>query len=54
METKPAGLSGTYCICSVGYVKQWYETLLARPVEVDLIESTLMGGKRCKFKMTVG
>jgi len=54
VETKPVGLSGTYCLCSVGYVKQWYEMLLARPIEVELVESTLMGGKRCKFKITVG
>jgi hypothetical protein len=53
VETKPAGLSGTYCFCSVGYVQQWYEMMLARPVEVELLESTLMGGKRCKFKVTV-
>jgi hypothetical protein len=54
VESKPAGLSGTYCLCSVGYVKQWHEMLLARPVEVELLESTLTGGKRCKFKITVG
>lgn len=53
VETKPKGLSGTYCDCSVGYVKEWYELLLARPVEVELVESVLRGGKRCKFKITV-
>jgi hypothetical protein len=53
VETKPKGLSGTYCDCSVGYVKEWYELLLARPVEVELTESVLRGGKRCKFKITV-
>jgi hypothetical protein len=53
VETKPAGLSGTYCLCSVGYVKQWYEMMLARPVDVELLESTLTGGKRCRFKITV-
>jgi hypothetical protein len=54
VETKPAGLSGTYCLCSVGYVQQWHEMMLDRPVEVELLESTLTGGKRCKFKITVG
>ncbi len=53
IETKPAGLSGTYCLCSVGYIKQWHEMLLGRPAEVELLESTLMGGERCKFKITV-
>jgi hypothetical protein len=28
--------------------------LLARPVEVELLESTLLGGRRCRFKITVG
>ncbi len=53
VETKPKGLSGTYCDCSVGYVKEWHELLLARQVEVELTESVLRGGKRCKFKITV-
>jgi predicted hydrocarbon binding protein len=53
VETKPAGLSGTYCLCSVGYVQEWYSQLLARPVTVELMESVLMGGKRCKFKISV-
>ncbi|NMC43927.1 MAG: hypothetical protein GYA46_08405 [candidate division Zixibacteria bacterium] len=53
VETKPAGLSSTYCLCSVGYVKVMHEKLLGRPVEVELLDSVLMGGKRCKFKITV-
>lgn len=53
VETKPEGLSGTYCHCSVGYVKEMHEQYLGRPVEVELIESVLRGGKRCRFKITV-
>ncbi len=53
VETKPAGLSSTYCLCSVGYVKEWHEQLLGRPVEVELLDSVLMGGKRCKFQISV-
>jgi len=53
VETKPAGLSKTYCMCSVGYVNEWYSLLLARPVTVELMESVLMGGKRCKFKISL-
>lgn len=53
VETKPAGLSDTYCDCSVGYIKEWHEQLLARPAEVELVESVLRGGKRCRFKITV-
>jgi hypothetical protein len=54
VESKPAGLSATYCLCSVGYVKAMHEKLLQRPVEVTLVDSVLMGGKRCQFKITVG
>jgi hypothetical protein len=53
VECKPAGLSSTYCLCSVGYVKAMHELLLNRPVEVELADSVLMGGKRCRFKITV-
>jgi hypothetical protein len=37
VETKPKGLSTTFCICSVGYVKEMHELYL----------------KRCKFRITV-
>jgi len=53
VETKPAGLSGTYCLCSIGYVKEWFDQMFARPVTVELLESTLTGGKRCRFKIMV-
>jgi predicted hydrocarbon binding protein len=53
VETKPAGLSGTYCVCSIGYMKEWFDQMFGRPVTVELLESTLMGGKRCRFKITV-
>jgi hypothetical protein len=53
VETKPEGLSATYCICSVGYVKQMHEMYLGQPVEVELVDSVLRGGPRCKFKITV-
>jgi hypothetical protein len=53
VETKPAGLSATYCHCSVGYVKVWHELKLDRPVEVELLDSVLRGGARCRFKITV-
>ena len=46
-------ISPTYCLCSVGYVKEMHERTLGRPVEVELVDSVLRGGKRCKFKMTV-
>ncbi len=53
VESKPAGLSATYCLCSLGYVKEMHERKFGRPVEVDLLDSVLRGGKRCRFKITV-
>jgi hypothetical protein len=53
VESKPAGLSRTFCQCSVGYVKESFEQRFARPVSVELLDSVLYGGKRCRFKITV-
>jgi hypothetical protein len=53
-EAQKAGeLSPTFCHCSVGYVQEMHERMLGRPVEVELVDSVLRGGKRCKFRMTV-
>lgn len=52
-ESKAAGLSPTYCLCSVGYVKEMHELRFGRKAEVELLDSVLRGGKRCKFKITI-
>jgi hypothetical protein len=53
VENKPEGLSKSYCLCSVGYVTEFFQTHLGRPVEVKLLESVLGGGKRCRFRVEV-
>ena len=53
VESKPVGLSKTYCLCSVGYVKEMFEQTFGKPVDIQLVDSVLYGGKRCKFKITV-
>jgi len=53
VESKPEGLSSTFCHCSVGYAKEMNELKFGRTVDVELIDSVLKGGKRCKFKITV-
>jgi hypothetical protein len=53
VETGPAGLSGTYCFCSVGYVQHMFEVFTGHPVRVELLESLKRGGKGCKFKITL-
>jgi hypothetical protein len=30
-----------------------HERMLGRPIEVELVDSVLRGGNRCKFHMTV-
>jgi len=53
VESKPKGLSHTYCQCSVGYVREYFSQILGQPVKVTLQESVLRGGKRCRFKIDV-
>ncbi|MBN1567858.1 MAG: hypothetical protein JXA73_08415 [Acidobacteria bacterium] len=53
VETNPAGLSPTFCLCSLGYVKEMHEQMLQKPVEVELLSSVLRGDPRCRFKITV-
>lgn len=42
-----------FCNCSVGYQKESFETVFARPVRVLLRESKLGGSKRCVFDVTL-
>src|SRR5512143_257944 len=41
-------ISPTFCWCSVGYVKEMHERVFGRPVNVELVESVLLGQPRCK------
>lgn len=42
-------ISSTYCHCSVGFVKKFWESVLEKPVKVDLLQSTVSGADECKF-----
>jgi hypothetical protein len=42
-------VSLTYCNCSKGFVEKYWEALLQKPVEVDLMQSAISGAKECKF-----
>ena len=48
-QSTPASI----CNCSLGWQKQTYETILGRPVEVEIKESALRGSKRCVFEIRV-
>ncbi len=47
----PAGqtVSLTYCQCSRGFVQKYWEAILDRPVQVDLVETCAAGASECKF-----
>lgn len=40
-----------WCNCSVGYQKEAFETIFARPVKASLKESKLAGSTRCIFEI---
>jgi len=44
-----ATVSKTYCHCSKGFVKKFWESVLERPVKVELIQSAVLGANECKF-----
>ena len=52
-EGLPAGekISPTYCQCSKGFVMKMWESILGKPVKVDVIATTLTGAEECKFKI---
>ncbi len=45
----PARLPDTYCTCSFGWMKETFEAVLGRSVDVTLVESIKRGGQRCQF-----
>ncbi len=40
-----------FCDCTLGWQKEAYSTILGRPVEAELEESILRGGRRCVFRI---
>lgn len=42
-------LSDTYCNCSRGWLKENFEAVVGRPVEVKIEDSIMRGGKQCSF-----
>jgi predicted ArsR family transcriptional regulator len=54
VERGLAGLSGTFCQCSIGYVRAMFGIYLGKSVQVELLEAIKRGGKTCRFKITLG
>jgi len=44
---------GTFCYCSAGYEKLPLEIILGVPLEVEVLESVLAGGERCRFAVKI-
>jgi hypothetical protein len=54
VEAQAAGkIPSFYCLCSTGYVREMHERMLGREVKIELVDSVLRGGKRCKFKINL-
>ncbi|HOP10247.1 MAG TPA: DUF6144 family protein [Oscillospiraceae bacterium] len=45
-------LPKTWCLCTVGYTKKIFDTVLGCETEVELIESIKTGSSRCVMKIT--
>ncbi len=44
-------VSKTWCLCTLGYTKKLFETVLDYNTEVELIESIKTGGSRCVMEI---
>lgn len=42
-------VSLTYCNCSKGFVKKFWEAVLEMPVQVELVQSVMSGASNCRF-----
>ncbi len=41
----------TYCQCSRAFVQKYWEAVVGRPVEVELLRSAVSGAAECSFKI---
>jgi hypothetical protein len=46
-------VSSTFCYCSAGFLKAAWDTILDRPVEVEVLKSVLDGGQKCLFSIRI-
>jgi hypothetical protein len=42
-------ISPVFCNCSAGFYRAYWEIVFDQPVQVDILESLLMGDSSCKF-----
>jgi predicted hydrocarbon binding protein len=46
-------LSPTFCNCSRGWIKELFESILNKPIEVKLEKSIKQGDEICRFKLSL-
>jgi predicted hydrocarbon binding protein len=44
-------VSSTFCHCSEGFVKEYWQEVLDRPIKVKLLQSAITGGDECVFEI---
>lgn len=53
LENDEVKISGTFCNCSTGYIKESFERSTGRRTNVEVIDSIKRGGKDCIFKVEI-
>ncbi|MDP8313735.1 MAG: DUF6144 family protein [Candidatus Celaenobacter antarcticus] len=46
-------IPSNYCYCSAGFYKNIWETILQKPVEIEMLKSIFLGDDECQFKITL-
>jgi predicted hydrocarbon binding protein len=46
-------VSPSFCNCSVGWIRELFETGLKKPVKVEKMGTIKQGNKQCEFKITI-
>ena len=46
-------ISRSYCNCSKGFVKKYWEGVLGKPVDVEVMQTAVSGAKECKFAIHI-
>ncbi len=49
LKDKEKILPKSYCYCGGGYYKNIWETILQKPVEIEILETVMHGDEVCKF-----
>jgi predicted hydrocarbon binding protein len=49
VQDRPPLMTATYCHCSRGWLKETFETVMEKPVDVKMEDSIMQGGKNCRF-----